>query len=585
MYRIPFVLKSTLNKSSYVSLVANCNFKNRTFASGKDIRYGNDARNMILRGVEKIADAVAVTLGPKGRNVAIEQSYGAAKITKDGVTVAKAIEFDDPFENIGAQLTKNVASKTNDIAGDGTTTATVLTRAIFKEGCQSVAAGMNPMDLKRGIDVAVDHVIAFLTKQKKAIITAEEIEQVATISANNDKVIGKLIAHAMNKVGKEGVITVQDGKSLKDEVDVIEGMKFDQGTLSRYFFTDTKTQQCTYDDPVILLCESKISNIHQLLPILEKVAKARKKLVIIAENVEGDALSTLIINRMQGLQVCAVKAPGYGENRTNHLQDIAVLTGGQLVSEEAGVKLEELELDQLGTSKRITVTKDDTIILDGGGKKADIQERCNQIRGAIEATTSDYEKEKLQERLAKLSGGVAVLKVGGASEVEVNEKKDRITDALNATRAAVSEGIVPGGGVALLYASKSLEELKQSVKQKNLAQGQGVQIIQDALKVPCKLIAHNAGYEGSVVVEKLLEKNNFNMGFDAQIGVYTDLIKAGIIDPVKVVKTALIDAASVSSLMTTTEAVIVDLPKKRESGSGAPAMGGGGMGGMGGMDF
>jgi len=569
-------------------LVAKSSFGSRLFASGKDIRYGNDARNMILRGVEKIADAVAVTLGPKGRNVAIEQSYGAAKITKDGVTVAKAIEFEDAFENIGAQLTKNVASKTNDIAGDGTTTATVLTRAIFKEGCQSVAAGMNPMDLKRGIDVAVDHVIAFLSKHKKTINTTEEIEQVATISANNDKDIGKLIAHAMNKVGKEGVITVQDGKSLKDEVDVIEGMKFDQGTLSRYFFTDAKTQQCTFDDPLILLCESKISNIQQLLPILEKVAKQRKKLLIIAENVEGDALSTLIINKLRGLEVCAVKAPGYGDNRTNNLQDIAVLTGGQLVSEEAGVKLEELEIDQLGTSKRITVTKDDTIILDGGGKKSEIEERCNQIRGAIDGISSDYEKEKLQERLAKLSGGVAVLKVGGASEVEVNEKKDRITDALNATRAAVSEGIVPGGGVALLYASKSLEDLKQSVKQKNLAQGQGVQIIQDALKVPCKLISHNAGYEGSVVVEKLLEKNDFNMGLDAQSGVYRDLIKAGIIDPVKVVKTALIDAASVSSLMTTTEAVIVDLPKRNSGpigggGGGAPGMGG--MGGMGGMDF
>jgi len=579
-----FFKKATVSvvRSRSASLKMKSNF-NRSFATiGKDIRFGSEARSLIMRGVDKIADAVQVTLGPKGRNVAIEQSYGAPKITKDGVTVAKAIEFDDPFENIGAQLTKNVASKTNDIAGDGTTTATVLTRAIFAEGCKAVAAGMNPMDLKRGIDLAVEQITAFLMKNAKKINTSEEIEQVATISANNDKEIGKLIAHAMQKVGKEGVITVQDGKSLKDEVDVIEGMKFDQGTLSRFFFTDAKTQQCTFEDPLILLCEHKISNIHQLLPILEKVAKARRRLLIIAENVEGEALSTLIINKLRGLEVCAVKAPGYGDSRTNNLQDLAILTGGQLVSEEIGVKLEELEIDQLGSAKKITVTKDDTIVLDGSGKKADIEERCSQIRSAVDQTTSDYEKEKLQERLAKLSGGVAVLKVGGASEVEVNEKKDRITDALNATRAAVSEGIVPGGGVALLYASKSLENLKVTLKQKNLAQGQGVQIIQDALKGPCKLIAANAGFEGSVVVEKLLEQSNLSMGFDAQIGQYVDMIKTGIIDPVKVVRTALVDAASVSSLMTTTEAVIVEIPKKKDS-MPAPSMGG--MGGMGGMDY
>lgn len=567
------------SKSNMLQMKVNSKL-NRSFATiGKDIRFGSEARSLIMRGVDKIADAVQVTLGPKGRNVAIEQSYGAPKITKDGVTVAKAIEFEDPFENIGAQLTKNVASKTNDIAGDGTTTATVLTRAIFTEGCKAVAAGMNPMDLKRGIDLAVEQIVSFLMKNAKKINTGEEIEQVATISANNDKEIGKLIAHAMQRVGKEGVITVQDGKSLKDEVDVIEGMKFDQGTLSRFFFTDAKTQQCTFEDPLILLCEHKISNIHQLLPVLEKVAKARRRLLIIAENVEGEALSTLIINKLRGLEVCAVKAPGYGDSRTNNLQDLAILTGGQLVSEEIGVKLEDLELDQLGSAKKITVTKDDTIVLDGAGKKADIEERCNQIRSAIDQTSSDYEKEKLQERLAKLSGGVAVLKVGGASEVEVNEKKDRITDALNATRAAVSEGIVPGGGVALLYASKALEELKVTLKQKNLAQGQGVQIIQDALKGPCRMISANAGFEGSVVVEKLLEQKDFSMGFDAQIGKYVDMIKTGIIDPVKVVRTALVDAASVSSLMTTTEAVIVEIPKKKDSPVAPP------MGGMGGMDY
>jgi len=558
-------------------------YASRSFATGKDIKFGSDARQLIMRGVDKIANAVQVTLGPKGRNVAIEQNFGAPKITKDGVTVAKAIEFEDSFENIGAQLVRNVANKTNDIAGDGTTTATVLTRAIFNQGCKAVAAGMNPMDLKRGIDMAVDKVTQFLSKISKQVETNVEVEQVATISANNDLKIGKLIALAMEKVGKEGVITVQDGKSLHDEVEIIEGMKFDQGALSRFFFTDQKTMTTTFEDPYILLCESKLSSIGPLLPILEKVVKTGRKLLILAENVEGEALSTLIVNRLRGLEVCAVKAPGFGESRTNYLQDIAVLTGGTLVSEEAGVKLEELTVDQLGTAKKITVTKDDTIILDGGGSKSDLQNRCDLIRTAISNTTSEYEKEKLQERLAKLSGGVAVIKVGGASEVEVNEKKDRIIDALNATRAAVSEGIVPGGGSALLYAARELEEFKKEMKSKNFDQGQGVQIVQDALKVPCATIADNAGVEGAVVIQRLWDQTNLQFGYDAQSGNYVNMIQKGIIDPTKVVRTALIDAASVASLMTTTEAVIVELKQKEKASMGGGM--GGGMGGMGGMDF
>jgi chaperonin GroEL len=554
---------------------------NRNYVTGKDIKFGADARKLIMKGVDKIADAVQVTLGPKGRNVAIEQSYGAPKITKDGVTVAKYIEFEDHYENMGAQLIRNVANKTNDVAGDGTTTATILSRAIYTQGCKSVAAGMNPMDLKRGIDMAVEHVVKFLQNLSKKITTKEEIEQVATISANNDESIGKLIAHAMEKVGKEGVITVTDGKSLENEVEVIEGMKFDQGAISRYFFTDAKSQQCTFEDPVILLCEHKISNVHQLIPILEKVAKEHRKLLIIAENVEGEALSTLIVNRLRGLEVCAVKAPSFGEMRTKTLQDIAILTGAQIVSEEAGMKLEDLEISDLGTAKKITVTKDDTIIMDGGGSKQDINERCNQIKHELETATSEWDKEKLSERLAKLSGGVAVIKVGGASEVEVNEKKDRITDALNATRAAVSEGIVPGGGSALLYAAHSLQKLMETVKSKNFDQGQGIQIIQDSLKVPCKTIADNAGVEGSVVIQRLLELNNPCMGYDAQNNQYIDMLKAGIIDPTKVVRTALVDAASVASLMTTTEAVIVETKKKEPM----PPTNMGGMGGMGGMDY
>jgi len=582
MYRLP-TLPKVQPKSVLSRTASSPTPRARTFVNGKDIRFGADARKLMLRGVDKIADAVQVTLGPKGRNVAIEQSWGPPKITKDGVTVAKNIEFEDPFENMGAQLTRNVANKTNDIAGDGTTTATVLTRAIFVEGCKSVAAGMNPMDLKRGIDLAVDHVVSFLKKNSKTITTTTEIEQVATISANNDKDIGQLIAKAMEKVGKEGVITVNEGKTLENEIEIIEGMKFDQGALSRYF-TDPKSGSLTFEDPLVLLCEHKISNIQPLLPILEKVAKERRKLLIIAENVEGEALSTLIINKLRGLEVCAVKAPGFGDSRTNNLQDIAVLVGGQIVSEETGLKLEDLELEDLGSSKKITVTKDDTLILDGAGKKESIAERCDMIRKAVEQSTSDYDREKLSERLAKLSGGVAVIKIGGASEVEVNEKKDRITDALHATRAAVAEGIVPGGGAALLYASKSLDQLKKTTKAQNFDQGQGIQIIQDALKVPAKTIANNAGVEGSVVIEKLWEQNNFNFGYDAQSATYVDMIQKGIIDPTKVVRTALVDAASVASLMTTTEALIVELPKKNQ-GSNANAGGMGGMGGMGGEMF
>jgi len=536
----------------------------RNFTNGKEIYFGGNGRNKMKKGVDRIADAVQVTLGPRGRNVAIESSYGPPKITKDGVTVAKSIEFDDPLENMGAQLVRNVANKTNDVAGDGTTTATILTRAIFSEGTKAVEAGMNPMDLKRGIDIAVEHVNTFLTGLSKKIETTEQIEQVATISANNDQEIGKLIAHAMAKVGKEGAITVQDGKGLNNEVEIIEGMKFDQGVLSRYFITDNKTQTCVFEEPLILITESKISDPFHLLPILEKVAKNGRKLVIIAENVENEALSTLILNRLRGLNVCAVKAPGFGDSRLNYLQDLAILTGATLVSEEAGVKLENLELENLGSAKKVTIGKDDTLILGGRGNPKDLTDRISTIREGIKSSTSEYEKEKLTERLSKLSGGVAVLKVGGASEIEVNEKKDRINDALNATKAAASEGIVPGGGVALLYASRSLENLKKETKAKNFDQGQGIQIVQNALLVPCKTIANNAGVEGSVVVEKLLSQKDSNYGYDAQLNSYGDLIKLGIIDPTKVVRTALIDAASVASLMTTTEAMIIETPKKKE---------------------
>ncbi|GAM29219.1 hypothetical protein SAMD00019534_123950 [Acytostelium subglobosum LB1] len=522
----------------------------------------------MLRGVEQLAAAVEVTLGPKGRNVILDQPFGAPKITKDGVTVAKHIEFKDRHINLGAQLVKGVASNTNDIAGDGTTTATVLTKAIFAEGCKAVAAGMNPMDLWRGINFAVDTVLGELKKMSRPITTTEEISQVATISANGDKVIGDLIASAMERVGKEGVITVQDGKTLKDELEVIEGMKFDQGFISRYFITDPKTQKCEFEDPLILLADMKISNVHSLIPILENVHAQRRKLVIIAESVESDALTALILNKLRGLQVCAVKSPGFGDRRKVLLQDLAALTGGQVVSEELGVKIDNFDINMLGSAKKISISQDDTIILDGAGEKSAIQERVELIRESITRTTSEYEKGQLQERLAKLAGGVAVIRVGGASEVEVGEKKDRIVDALNATRAAVEEGIVPGGGTALLYSTRALRRIKME----NFDQTIGVKIVRDALLVPCKTIANNAGFDGAVVIGKLMARRNVEIGFNAQKGVYTNMIKAGIVDPTKVVRTALVDAASVASLMTTTEAMVVELPKKEDPAPAQPPM-------------
>ncbi|KAL0918339.1 hypothetical protein M5K25_010343 [Dendrobium thyrsiflorum] len=547
---------------------------NRNYAA-KDIRFGVEARALMLKGVEELADAVKVTMGPKGRNVVIEQSFGAPKVTKDGVTVAKSIEFKDRVKNIGASLVKQVANATNDVAGDGTTCATVLTRAIFAEGCKSVAAGMNAMDLRRGISMAVDSVVTNLKSRARMISTSEEIAQVGTISANGEREIGELIAKAMERVGKEGVITIADGKTLYNELEVVEGMKLDRGYISPYFITNQKNQKCELEDPLILIHEKKISSINSVVKVLELALKRQRPLLIVAEDIESDALATLILNKLRaGIKVCAIKAPGFGENRKAGLQDLAVLTGGQLITEELGMNLEKVELEMLGSCKRVTVSKDDTVILDGSGDKNAIEERCDQIRSTIESSTSDYDKEKLQERLAKLSGGVAVLKIGGASEAEVSEKKDRVTDALNATKAAVEEGIVPGGGVALLYASKELDKLHTA----NFDQKIGVQIIQNALRTPVHTIASNAGVEGAVVVGKLLEQDSPDLGYDAAKGEYVDLVKAGIIDPLKVIRTALVDAASVSSLMTTTEAVVVELPKDEKEG--ASSMGGGGMGGL-----
>lgn len=546
----------------------------RNYAA-KDIRFGVDARALILKGVEDLAEAVKVTMGPKGRNVVIEQSWGAPKVTKDGVTVAKSIEFKDKVMNVGASLVKQVANATNDVAGDGTTCATVLTRAIFAEGCKSVAAGMNAMDLRRGINMAVDDVVTRLKSRARMISTSEEIAQVGTISANGEREIGELIAKAMEKVGKEGVITIQDGKTLFNELEVVEGMKVERGYISPYFITNTKTQKCELDDPLILIHEKKISSINAVVKVLELALKRQRPLLIVAEDVDSEALATLILNKLRaGIKVCAIKAPGFGENRKASLQDLAALTGGQVITEELGLNIDNVELDMLGSCKKVTVSKDDTVILDGAGDKKAIEERCEQIRSGIELSTSDYDKEKLQERLAKLSGGVAVLKIGGASEAEVGEKKDRVTDALNATKAAVEEGILPGGGVALLYASKELEKLETA----NFDQKIGVQIIQNALKTPVHIIASNAGVEGAVVVGKLLEQDNPDLGYDAAKGEYVDMVKAGIIDPLKVIRTALVDAASVSSLLTTTEAVVVELPKEEKA---APAMGGG----MGDMDY
>ncbi|CAJ1957677.1 unnamed protein product [Cylindrotheca closterium] len=546
----------------------------------KEIKFGVEGRAAMLIGVETLADAVQVTLGPKGRNAIIAQPYGPPKITKDGVTVAKSIDFEDPFEDMGAQLIKSVASKTNDIAGDGTTTATVLARAIYSEGCKAVAAGLDPQDLFRGINLAVDKVVKTLGEISRPITSKEEITQVGTISSNSDAEIGQLLSDAMERVGKEGVITVQDGKTLENELEVVEGMKFERGFISPYFITDAKTQTCVLENPMILLVEKKVSSLQQLVPILESVIKSQSSLLIVAEDVESEALATLVVNKLRaGIKVCAVKAPGFGDNRKATMQDLALLTGGTVISEETGMKLEEVTPDHLGTCKKIEVDKNNTVILDGGGDPAGIKERCELIRHSIDTTKSDYEREKLQERLAKISGGVAVIRVGGASEVEVSEKKDRVVDALNATRAAVEEGIVPGGGKALLYCSTLLDEVADGAK--NMDQKIGVQIIQRALRAPLSTIAKNAGEEGAVVCGELCKKGvEISYGFDAANGIYTDMFEAGIIDPTKVTRTGIVDAASVAGLLTTSESMIVDKPQQGGA-SGGPPMGG--MGGMPGM--
>jgi chaperonin GroEL len=545
--------------------------------AAKDVKFSTDARDRMLRGVNILANAVKVTLGPKGRNVVIEKSFGAPRITKDGVTVAKEIELEDKYENLGAQLLRSVASKTNDIAGDGTTTATVLGQAIVVEGVKAVAAGFNPMDLKRGIDLAVEEVVAQLQSSAAKITSSSEVAQVGTISANGEKAIGDMIAEAMQKVGNEGVITVEEAKTAETELEVVEGMQFDRGYLSPYFVTNADKMTAVLEDPVILLHEKKLSNLQAMLPILEAVVQSQRPLLIIAEDIEGEALATLVVNRLRGgLKVAAVKAPGFGDRRKAMLEDIAVLTGGEVISEDLGIKLENVTLDMLGRAKRVEITKETTTIVDGAGSADDITGRVAQIKSQIEETTSDYDKEKLQERLAKLAGGVAVIKVGGATEVEVKERKDRVDDALNATRAAVEEGIVPGGGVALLRASASI-----TVKGINADQEAGIAIVRRALQEPARQIANNAGAEGSVIVGKILENPSPNFGYNAATGEYGDLVATGVIDPVKVVRTALQDAASVASLLITTEAIIVEVPK-----DSAPQMpGGGGMGGMGGMDF
>ena len=545
--------------------------------SAKDVKFSTDARDKMLRGVNTLANAVKVTLGPKGRNVVLDKSFGAPRITKDGVTVAKEIELEDKFENMGAQMVRTVASKTNDIAGDGTTTATVLAQAIVNEGVKLVAAGMNPMDLKRGVDLAVTEVVESLLKSATKISSSEEVAQVGTISANGESSIGDMIAEAMQKVGNEGVITVEEAKTAETELDVVEGMQFDRGYLSPYFVTNTEKMVASLEDPVILLHEKKLSNLQAMLPILESVVQSQRPLLIIAEDIEGEALATLVVNRLRGgLKVAAVKAPGFGDRRKAMLEDIAILTGGQVISEELGIKLENVTIDMLGTAKKVDITKENTTIVDGSGSKDDIQGRVAQIKAQIEETTSDYDREKLQERLAKLAGGVAVIKVGGSTEVEVKERKDRVEDALNATRAAVEEGIVPGGGIALLRAASNLK-----AKGVNADQEAGIGIVRRALQSPIRQIAQNAGDEGSVVVGKVLDNSDYNFGYDAQTGKYGDMIKMGIVDPVKVVRTALEDASSVAALLITTEAMVAELPK-----DDAPAMPpGGGMGDMGGMGF
>ena len=542
--------------------------------AAKDVRFAADARERMLRGVDVLANAVKVTLGPKGRNVIIEKSFGAPRSTKDGVTVAKEIELEDKFENMGAQMLKEVAQKTNETAGDGTTTATVLAQAIVREGLKAVAAGMNPMDLKRGIDKAVTEVVEAIKKQSKVVSGSAEIAQVGTISANGEKSIGDMIAKAMQKVGNEGVITVEEAKSLDSELEVVEGMQFDRGYISPYFITNAEKMITELENPYILIYEKKLSGLQAMLPLLEAVVQSGRPLLVIAEDVEGEALATLVVNKLRGgLKVAAVKAPGFGDRRKAMLQDIAVLTGGELISEDLGIKLENVTVQMLGKAKRVTITKDDTTIVRGGGKKDDIEARVAQIKQQIEDTTSDYDREKLQERLAKLAGGVAVIKVGGATEVEVKEKKDRVDDALNATRAAVEEGIVPGGGVALLHASKSIK-----VKGDNDDQEAGINIVRRALQAPIRQIAENAGVEGSIVVGKVLDQKSASFGYDAQNDTYVDLIQKGIIDPAKVVRTALQDAASVAGLLVTTEAGVAEAPKKDSDGHAH--MPGGGMGGM-----
>ncbi len=544
--------------------------------AAKEVKFHGDARERMLRGVDVLANTVKVTLGPRGRNVVLDKSFGAPRITKDGVTVAKEIELADKFENMGAQMVREVASKTSDQAGDGTTTATVLAQAIVREGAKAVAAGMNPMDLKRGVDLAVDAVVQDIKKRSKKISTNEEIAQVGTISANGEREIGEMIAQAMQKVGNEGVITVEEAKSLETELDVVEGMQFDRGYLSPYFITNAEKMVAELENPYILLHEKKLSGLQAMLPVLESVVQSGKPLLIVAEDVEGEALATLVVNKLRGgLKVAAVKAPGFGDRRKAMLEDIAILTGGQVISEDLGIKLENVTVDMLGQAKRIRVEKENTTVIDGSGRKDDIQGRCTQIRQQIEETTSDYDREKLQERLAKLAGGVAVIRVGGATEIEVREKKDLVDDAMHATRAAVEEGVVAGGGAALLYATRALENLKPS----NNDQKVGIEIVRKALQTPARQIAENSGTDGSIIVGKLLDSSDTNYGYDAQKGEFTDMVRAGIIDPTKVVRHALQDAASVAGLLITTEAMVAEKPEPKTP----PAMPPGG--GMGDMDF
>ena len=543
--------------------------------TAKELRFNGEARDSMLRGIALLPNTIKVTLGPKGRNVMLDKSYGAPRLTKDGVTVAKEIELTDKFENMGAQMVKEVASRTSDQAGDGTTTATVLAQAIVQEGARAVAAGMNPMDLRRGIDMAVAWVVEDIKKSAKTVSTSAEIAQIGTISANNDREIGEMIASAMDKVGKEGVITVEEAKGLETELDIVEGMQFDRGYLSPYFITNAEKMICELENPYILLVEKKLSGLQQVLPLLEAVVQSAAPLLIVAEDIEGETLATLVVNKLRGgLKVAAVKAPGFGDRRKAMLEDLAALTGGQVISEDLGIKLENVTLDMLGRAKTVRIDKDNTTIIDGGGDKTAIDARCTQMRAQIEETTSDYDKEKLQERLAKLAGGVAIIRVGGASELEVKERKDRVDDAVHATRAAVEEGIVPGGGVTLLYASKTLSGLNPE----NSDQKVGIDIVRRALRAPARQIFANAGEEGSIIVGKLLDQSDANHGFDAESGTYVDMVKAGIIDPAKVVRLALQGAASVGGLLVTTEAMIADAPQP-----GAPSMPS--AGGMGGMDY